>query len=274
MQWRPTRPEADRHGRRTNAAGIVRRVAEEVVDLRNGSGTPSSGPLPRLRRTWNFVRATPCATLLAVQMLGVLLYPALEDQTGRAGGLGRAVLSVFALLVLFLAVLAVRRTPALTWISAVLGIPLIVLTITESFQPDNDTISLWSSMLHAVFYFYTAYGLVRYMFNDDKVTTDELFATGAAFTVLAWGFAYLYNAVQIIWPVSFTAYLHPDAPRTWFELLFLSFTTLTSTGLSDVVPIESQARSAVMIEQVLGLMYVAFIVARLVGLQIRAVKRR
>jgi hypothetical protein len=29
-----------------------------------------------------------------------------------------------------------------------------------------------------------------------------------------------------------------------------------------------------MIEQVLGLMYVAFIVARLVGLQIRSVKRR
>ncbi len=182
-------------------------------------------------------------------------------------------LSVFALFVLFLAVLAVRRTPALTWIPAVLGVPLIALTITESFQLDNSAISLWSSIFHAVFYFYTAYALVRYMFNDDKVTTDELFATGAAFTVLAWGFAYLYAAVQILWPMSFTAYHNPNSPRTWFELLFLSFTTLTSTGLSDVVPVESHARAAVMIEQVLGLMYVAFIVARLVGLQIRSVRR-
>ena len=106
------------------------------------------------------------------------------------------------------------------------------------------------------------------------MTTDELFATGAAFTVLAWGFAYLYNAAQIVWPVSFTAYASPTAPRGWFELLFLSFTTLTSTGLSDVVPSRPHARSAVMVEQVLGLMYVAFIVARLVGLQIRSVKRR
>ena len=112
------------------------------------------------------------------------------------------------------------------------------------------------------------------MFNDDDVTTDELYATGAAFTVLAWGFAYLYSAVQIVWPMSFTAYLDPDAPRSWFELLFLSFTTLTSTGLSDVIPVEAHARAAVMIEQVLGLMYVAFIVARLVGLQIRSIKRR
>ncbi|MEP6649798.1 MAG: two pore domain potassium channel family protein [Lapillicoccus sp.] len=175
-------------------------MVEEGVDLREDSGAPSSGPLRRLRRTWDFFRVTPCATLLAVQLIGVLLYPALEDQTGRAGGVGRSFLSVFALLVLFLAVQAVRRTPALTWISAVLGLPLIALTIAEAFQPDNETISLWSSVLHAVFYFYTAYGLVRYMFNDDKVTTDELFATGAAFTVLAWGFAYLFNAVQIVWP--------------------------------------------------------------------------
>jgi hypothetical protein len=181
---------------------------------------------------------------------------------------------VFGLLVLFLAVQAVRRTPALTWISAVLGLPLIALTIAEGFQPDNDTITLWSGLVHAVFYFYTAYALVRYMFNDDDVTTDELYATGAAFTVLAWGFAYLYSAVQIVWPMSFTAYLDPDAPRSWFELLFLSFTTLTSTGLSDVIPVEAHARAAVMIEQVLGLMYVAFIVARLVGLQIRSIKRR
>ena len=95
---------------------------------------------------------------------------------------------------------------------------------------------LWSSVLHAAFYFYAAYGLLRYMFNDRRVTTDELFATGATFTVLAWAFAYLYVATQVIWPGSFTAALEPEAPRTWIELLFLSFTKLSSTGLSDVVP--------------------------------------
>lgn len=227
----------------------------------------------RWHRAWNFARTTPCAVLLAVQLLGVLLYPALEDTAGRADSVGRSILGIFAIGVLFLAVLAVRRTPALTWISALLGVPLIVLTVLEGVAPGNTPVTLWSALLHALFYFYTAYGLVRYMFNDDKVTTDELYATGAAFTVLAWGFAYLYSAVQIVWPMSFNAYHNPDAPRTWFELLFLSFTTLTSTGLSDVTPVEAHARAVVMIEQVLGLMYVAFIVARLVGLQIRSVKR-
>jgi hypothetical protein len=52
------------------------------------------------------------------------------------------------------------------------------------------------------------------------------------------------------------------------ELLFLSFTTLTSTGLSDVVPITPHARAVLMIEQLAGLGYVALFVSRLVGLTI------
>ena len=52
------------------------------------------------------------------------------------------------------------------------------------------------------------------------------------------------------------------------ELLFLSFTTLSSTGLSDVVPILPHARSFVMIEQLAGLAYVAMIVSWMVGLTV------
>jgi hypothetical protein len=52
------------------------------------------------------------------------------------------------------------------------------------------------------------------------------------------------------------------------ELLFLSFTNLSSTGLSDVVPITPHARSVVMMEQLAGLAYVALFVSRLVGLTI------
>ena len=52
------------------------------------------------------------------------------------------------------------------------------------------------------------------------------------------------------------------------ELLFLSFTTLSSTGLSDVVPIRPFARSLVMLEQLAGVAYIAMVVSRLVGLTV------
>ena len=205
----------------------------------------------------------PSAVLLAAQLIGVLLYPFMDESP-----VGRAALSLFSLLVLFLAVRAVRASPALLWVAVLLGLPIVALTILESVDPLNSAVTLWSSVLHAIFYFYTTFALLRYMFVDRFVTTDELWATGATFTVVAWGFAYTFMAVQVIWPGSFTAAIAPDAPRTWFEMLFLSFTNLTSVGLSDITPVLAQARSWVMIEQVAGLMYVALVISRLVGLTI------
>jgi hypothetical protein len=212
--------------------------------------------LPRLWRQ-------PSAVLLAVQLIGVLIYPFMDESP-----VGRAALSLFALVVLFLAVRAVRATPALLWVALLLGLPIVVLTVLEVVDPLDPQVILWSSVLHAVFYFYTAFALLRYMFLDRFVTKDELYATGATFTVVAWAFAYTFMAVQVIWPGSFTAAIAPDAPRTWFQMLFLSFTNLTSVGLSDILPILPQARSWVMIEQVAGLMYVALVVSRIVGLTI------
>ena len=104
------------------------------------------------------------------------------------------------------------------------------------------------------------------MLADHEVTRDELFAVGATFTLVAWAFAYVYTVCQAIEPGSFTAAVDPSADRTWIELLFLSFTTLSSTGLSDVVPIKPFARSLVMFEQLAGVAYIAMVVSRLVGL--------
>jgi hypothetical protein len=150
----------------------------------------------------------------------------------------------------------------------VLGLPIVLLTLLEVRWPDNQAIVLGSSVLHAAFYFYTSYALVRYMFRDEIVTPDELYATGATFTVLAWAFAYTFLVVQVIWPGSFAGPGDTTAARSWFELLFLSFTNLTSVGLSDITPALPNARSVVMIEQVVGLMYVAVVISRIVGLTI------
>jgi hypothetical protein len=162
-------------------------------------------------------------------------------------------------------VAAVRLTPALTWVSLLLGLPVVVLTFVEVVV-ESDTVVLASSVFHAAFYLYTAYALIKYMFADDHATTDELWATGATFTVVAWGFAYLYLAVQVVWPGSFTAAQRPDEARTWVELLFLSVTTLSSTGLSDIVPVTPHGRSFVMLEQIAGMLYLALVVSRMVAL--------
>ena len=206
-------------------------------------------------------RRTPSAVLLFVQLAGIVIYPFLGNE-----GLGRAMVSIFGLLVLGLAVAAVRMTPALTWVAWLLGLPVVVLTLLEAVMPENEGLVLVSAAFHAAFYFYTAYALIKYMFEDDHASRDELWATGSTFTVVAWGFAYVFVAVQILWPGSFTAAVDPEDARTWVELLFLSVTTLSSTGLSDIVPVTPHGRSFVMLEQIAGMLYLALVVSRMVAL--------
>ena len=138
------------------------------------------------------LREHPSAVLLAVQLVAVLAYPFFDDSP-----VGRAVLGVVGTAVVLIALWAVRRTPALSWVAVLLGGPAMVCTVLEAISPSTDAFVLASAALHAPFYFSVSYGMIRYLFHDDKVTRDELYATGAAFTVVAWGFAYLYVAAQV-----------------------------------------------------------------------------
>jgi hypothetical protein len=212
-------------------------------------------------RAWTALRTHPSGVLLLGQLLVVLAYPFLDTSTG-----GRAVIGVVQMVVVFAAVAAVRLTPVLSWVALLLGVPAMVFAVLEAVQPHSDWIVLTSAAVHAPFYFYVSYAMIRYLFHDDRVTRDELFATAAAFTVVAWAFAYVYAAAQVLWPGSFVG--AEGGEQEWFNLLFLSFTNLTSVGLSDVLPIDGHARSLVMIEQVAGVLYVALVVARLVGLTV------
>ena len=201
----------------------------------------------------------PSGMLLGAQLLHVLAWPYLAGSV-----VGRSLLGVIGMLAVGSAVLAVRRTRLVSRVVLILGAPAMVLTLLEAVFDDTDAIVLASGLLHCPFYFYVSYAMLRYLLHDDEVTTDEYFATGAAFTVVAWGFAYAYSVLQVVWPDSFSS--PAGSHQEWFELLYLSFSTLTSVGLSDIVAVGAHARSFVMIEMMVGVFYIAMVVARMVGL--------
>ena len=214
---------------------------------------------PSWRVPW---RRHPSAFLLAAQLLSLVIFPLLDDSTG-----GRVVFSAFGAMVLLLAIWVVVRTPAVNWIAWLIAVPAFVLSIL-SVVSDSAQLLVWSSALEALLYFYVAGSLIAYMLSDHRVTTDELFAAGATFTLLAWGFAYLYLICQAWYPGSFTGAVMPERPRTWLELLFFSFTNLSATGLGDILPLGSAARVLTMLEQLAGIGYIAVVVSRLIGLSL------
>ena len=207
-------------------------------------------------------RRHPSAFLFAAQLLSLAFYALLDENTN-----GRILLSVFGIIVLVLVVLVIDHSRTVRWTTWVLVIPAIVLSLL-SLVNDNPDIVAWSALLEALLYFYAAGSLIIYMMGDTRVTTDELFAAGAAFTLLAWGFAFAYQAIMIWSPGAFEGGAHPGQTQTFVELLSLSFTNLTATGLGDIVAKTPPARVMVMLEQFAGIGYVATVVSRLIGLSI------
>ena len=206
-------------------------------------------------------RRHPSAFLLAAQLLSLLLYP-LMDQTSE----GRMLFGGVAVVVVPLAVWVVSRSPVFNIVAWLLAVPSLLMTVWVVVMDDTKLLPL-AATLEALLYFYAAAGLIAYMMRDIRVSADELFAAGASFTLLAWGFAYAFFVCQAWYPDSFTG-LEPERPRTWLELLFFSVTNLSATGLGDVLPVGAPARVLTMLEQLAGVGYIAVVVSRLIGLTI------
>ena len=219
------------------------------------------------RRWLRRLRHHPSAILLAVQLVGMLLYPLIEGTDARRIGFG-----AFGLVVLVVTTAMVRHTPGLTWVSAGLALPAVVMQVLQ-WKFGMPWLLPWSAALEAAFYFYAAGSLIAYTLADRRATTDELYAAGATFTLLAWGFAYLFLLIQALQPGCFGAAVNPEAPRTWTELLYLSFALLSSTGIGDVIPLTTHARMLAAVEMFVGVMYLAAVVSRLVGLTLQERER-
>ena len=102
---------------------------------------------------------------------------------------GQAIFSAFGIAVLALVVLAGAPRRGLTRVSLLLALPATVLLLIQA-ASEHDYLLPYSSALEAALYLYAAYALVKYMLADHEITTDELFAVGATFTLVAWAFAY------------------------------------------------------------------------------------
>src|SRR5688572_19376328 len=180
---------------------------------------------------------------------------------------GRAVFGAFGLLVLGVALRVVRRSPWLTWLAVVLAAVVVTLFAVRTVAP-HPALPVAIALAESAFYFYAAGSLIAYMLQDWVATTDELFAAGATFTLLAWAFAYAYAACEALVPGSFSAPVDPAGPRTWMELLFLSVSVLSSVGLSDILPVTGMARALIVLESLAGVMYMALVVSRLISLTV------
>jgi hypothetical protein len=104
--------------------------------------------------------------------------------------------------------------------------------------------------------------------RDDIVTMDEMFAIACTYGLIALLWASAYALVVHFDPAAI--YINPtntlDGVVSWSDLVYYSMTTLTSTGYGEITPVSPSARALAMLQQVLGVLFVAILIARLTGL--------
>ena len=218
-----------------------------------------------LMRLAALLRMLPNAGLLLALLAQVLSFPWLSRLEG-----GRLALVAFDWVILVLALRAARATGLEARVGWVLLLPAVALHATEVLL-GGDGLYVASQLAQAAFHGFVATCLLRYVLRDEVMTLDELWALASLYVLLAFVFAYLYAVVEQLAPGAFfiNPSNNPDGVTGWWELLYFSFTCLTSVGFGEITPVSDVARSLVMIQQVAGVLYLAIVISRLMAMQAR-----
>ena len=202
----------------------------------------------------------PSAWILVVQLCMLLVGPFAGDSLTN-----NAVMWSLGTLALFLVGRIIHKTPVYNIIGLAFVIPALLLSALIFFGHQSYEWVIAANLFEAGAYIIGAYGLTRYMFADRYLTRDELFAAASVFTLMVWAFAFLYSACLSATPKSFN--LIDGHVPSWVELIFLSFSVQSATGLSDIYPQTDLARVLVSLQMFVGVMYLALIVSRLIAMQ-------
>lgn len=180
---------------------------------------------------------------------------------------GQIFLSASMAITLFAAVYAIGTKNKVHFSSfAVFACMIVIADMVQTLYP-STSIDIAYLALSIVFQTTVVAALFTAVFKGGQITEDTIFGAMSLYLLIGVMFSNVYILIETLAPNSFLAegvYSGTDAMNA-YEFIYFSFTTLTTVGFGDVLPIRPVARSVVMLEQVTGVLYLATLVARLVG---------
>ncbi len=145
--------------------------------------------------------------------------------------------------------------------TAVLTVVLLWLTRLTNIT----SFGIAGNIIGALFFAFTAIMIIDYLFREDKVTGEMIMGAVCVYFLMGLIWAFVFSTMEILQPGSFKiAQGLVNKPA----LAYYSYVTLTTLGYGDITPISSPARSLSLLEAMMGQLYLAVLVARLVGLHI------
>jgi hypothetical protein len=198
-----------------------------------------------------------CFYLLAGLLVLIAVLPFVHTRVGAA------LANVLNGIVVVTAVLAAGRSRMALVIAAVLAVPTLFFQIVGLAAGNRGFLTV-SYVSGAALYLVAVVYLLRYVMRREVLTHDKLYGAAATYLLLGVVWAYLYGILEHLVPGSFALGGSPTEANLR-ELVYFSFTVLTTTGFGDFTPVHPFARTLVLFEQLAGVLYVAILIARLAG---------
>ena len=200
-----------------------------------------------------------CLHLFAALLLLLVAAPFLEGTPQ-----GRVVLNAISVFVLITATAAVARSGVALLTAFLLAGATVVFQGMGFILVDRGYIVLsWG--FGAAFYVVTVGYLLAYVMRHEVLTLDKLYGAAATFLMLGILWMYFYGIVVAFYPGALVSGGNPVREPLISEFLYFSFTVLTSTGFGDITPAHPVARMLCVLEQIIGILYIAILIARLAG---------
>lgn len=200
--------------------------------------------------------------LLFVFLLGYLvLYPYMQNSI-----VGYYVFRLLAIVITVLSVYAVSFRRSLIIIALALAIPAL-LDRLQILKADASALSILNTCLTLAFDAFIIVVIFRRVYVHGRPNSETIFGALCIYLLVGFGFSSIYRLAISVQPHAF--YLDPltnlhTFPNR-FDLIYYSFGTMTSLGAAGITAVSDPARSLTVIEAILGVLYLAVLISRLMG---------
>jgi len=191
----------------------------------------------------------------------LILYPYAE-----ASRFGYYALRVLGSAAILLSVYAANFRRSLLIFAVLLAVPALFQHITLP-KINANSFSMINTVLSFIFDVFIVVVLFRLVFARAEVNSETVFGALCIYLLVGFIFASVYGAVATLQPNAFfldpRTNLHAVPDR--FDFIYYSFGTMTSLGVAGITAVSGQARSVSVLEAILGVLYLAVLIARLIG---------
>ncbi|MHC4369439.1 MAG: ion channel [Planctomycetota bacterium] len=172
---------------------------------------------------------------------------------------------IFVTLILISGLYAASQNRRLFFVGLLLACPAVVAHWLNYIVKLSFLI-LVGEIFAALFFTFMVVIVLNYLIREEQITTDVIAGAICGYLLIGLMWSNFFSILEIMQPGSFEIPEYASTDSSYFT--YYSYVTLTTLGFGDITPITNQARSLSVLEAVVGPIYLAVLVARLVGMGI------